>query len=120
MRHHGFPAARARGGDAPAPGAVEKYERYETNGETTLGDTLADVIMFSGQPDAITASARAFSALIVLTDRTDRETDLILVPAGTTVDLRISRDRVRARNAVAASNAVLNVVGKWAAPRAPA
>ncbi len=110
-----YPEQRGRAPSPFPPAAPEKFERYESNGETTLGDTLAEVIVFSGKPDVITLSARAFPALFELGDRLGSETHLILVNAGTTVETRISRERVRARNAVAASNAIVNVVGKWAA-----
>jgi len=115
MEHtHGFPAPRARP-RAWAPVTHETFHRYETNGETTLGDTDAEVWTFSGRPDSITISARAFPALVTLTDRLSRTESTILVQVGAPLDTRISRERVIARNAIAGSNAVLNVVGKWVA-----
>jgi len=112
--HHGYPVPRTRLAALP-PAAPEKFDRYESNGETTLADTIADVITFSGRPDSITLQARAFPALVTLTDRLNQETHTILVQVGAPVDTRISRERVRAQNAIAGSNAVLNAVGKWAA-----
>lgn len=122
--------------NAPTPKAADEYpsgrergrlvdgsyglrsDRYESNNETTLADTDATIITFSGRPDAIILQARSFPALVTLTDRMNRETSTILVQVGAALDAGISRERVIARNAIPGSNAILNVVGKWLTTRA--
>jgi hypothetical protein len=111
-----YPPDRLARPDGTGPRVAEKYERYESNGETTLADTIADVHTFSGRPDAIVLTARLFGALVTLTDRLNQETSEILVPVNTTVRTYLSREKVQARNAIAGSNAVLNAVGMWAVP----
>lgn len=95
----------------------ERYERYESNeGETTLADTDATIIDFSGKPDAIILAARTNGALFTLTDRLNRETSEIVVAAGQQLTVRLAKQRVIGRNLVAGNNAAVNVVGMWAAP----
>lgn len=113
----GYPEARqpegARGGETP-----ERLERYEsTNGEVTLGDTLATVFTASGTPDKWRITARAFGALVVLTNSIDQDEHRLLLAAGESVELYIPRRRVRALNATAASNATLSVEAFFKAPR---
>lgn len=104
----------------PAPVLAEKYERYEaTSGEVTLADTDATVLDFSGTPDCIEISARSFGAIVTLTDRLNREGHVIVVHPNSTRITYISRMRVVARNLTGGSNALLSVVGKWAAPGEP-
>lgn len=114
---HGYPDPRRpegdRGGETP-----EHLERYEsTNGEVTLGDTLATIFTASGTPDKWRITARAFGALVVLTNSVDQEEHRVLIPAGETVELYVPRRRVRALNATAASNATLSVEAFFKAPR---
>lgn len=100
------------------PIVATKYERYEsTNGPQTLADTDTELIRFSGRPDQITLSARAFGALVTLSDRVSRETHFVAVQAGETINSDISREIVTARNLLAGSNCILHVTGKWALPR---
>jgi hypothetical protein len=109
-----YPVARPRWRGAP-PQLAQKFQRYEsTTAEVTLGDNDADVISFSGRPDAISVTARTFGALVKLTDRLGRETSYIEIPTGQPVWLPISREKVIAKNLVAGSNAVIFVTGAWA------
>lgn len=115
-KHHGFPAPRGRPLGPPAA-VAEKYDRYDgTDGFVAVADTDTEVIVFSGKPDNIVLTARVGDALVTLTDRVGREQAEIVVLAGATVETRISRERVVARERVAAGGAELAVIGKWAAP----
>lgn len=97
------------------PSATLKYERIDgPTSETTLGDSDAVVFTFSGRPDSIYLATRSFPAIVTLTDRLNREQSVLLVPVGAAVETFISRERVIARNAIAGSNAILSVLGKWA------
>jgi hypothetical protein len=95
---------------------AERYERMESNeGETTLADTDSTVLDFSGKPDAIILTCRAFGALFTLSDRLGRETSEVVVLPNQQLTIRAARQRVVGRNLVAGSNAIVNVVGLWAA-----
>lgn len=110
----GYPESRPRAVGA-LPAAALKYERIDGPASpVTVGDTDAEVFRFSGRPDTIMLAARAFSALVTLTDRLGREATTLLVPAGQSIETYIARDVVIARNAVAGSAAILSIVGKWA------
>jgi len=112
----GYPVARPRATGAAAI-TVEKYERYEaTAGFVAVADTDTEVITFSGRPDSIVLHALVGAVLVTLTDRLDRETHVIPVGIGETIETHIGRERVLARENVAAAGATLSVVGKWAAP----
>jgi len=93
------------------------YESLATS--TTLGDTDAEIGRFSGVPDSIVLTASANGALVTLRQRGREGNTTIRVLAGETVETHIAADVVVARNAVALSNAVLSVVGKWAARLRP-
>jgi hypothetical protein len=109
-----YPTARERVA-GPPPAAALKYERIDGPATlTTAGDTDALLFAFSGRPDSILLSAQAFGALFTLTDRLRRESTVILVPAGESIETYVARDTVLVRNAVAASNALVTCVGKWA------
>lgn len=111
-----YPALRPKPG--PDGGFVpELLWRIEsTNGEVTLADTNATVFTASGTPDKWRITARAFGALVVLTNILDQEEQAVLVPAGETVELYVPRRRVRARNATAASNATLSAEAFFRGP----
>jgi len=109
----GYPQPRPRDPGAPAPG-VEQFDRHEsTQGFVAVGDTLADIIRFSGKPDSIEIDVETFDAIFSFTDRPARSEDLITIRAGQSKELRISADVVRARNRVGGSVASIQVVGKW-------
>lgn len=108
-----YPAARERDPGAPAPG-VEQFRRHEaTQGFVTVGDTLADVLRFSGRPDSIEIDCETNDAVIVFTDRARPDEDTITIRAGQSKELRIAAEVVRARNVTAGFAASLQVVGKW-------
>lgn len=103
-----------------AGASSERFKRYEgTTSEVTLGDTLSDVFVFSGHPDKIRLHARTNSAAFVLDDLDGRESDPIHVAPVDGVEVFVPRRRVRGRNLVAGSNAVVSVVGFYAEPSAP-
>jgi hypothetical protein len=114
-----YPVARPTRGVQPPP-VLDLYDRYEVmTGATTLGDTDAEVGRFAGTPDSIVLTASANGALVTLRQRGREGRTAIRVLAGETVETHVAADVVVARNAVALSNAVLSVVGKWAARPAP-
>jgi len=97
------------------PAAGLKYQRLDgTRDDVTLTDTFATLFTFSGRPDVIWVSVRAFPAMFRFTDRLSREDSVIQVDAGQTRELHISRERVEARNCIAGSDAIVTVVGGWA------
>jgi len=109
-----FPPLRERA-PGPPPAAMLKYERVDgSSAEFTSGDTDTLAFAFSGRPDSILLSARAFPALFTLTSRLGGETTVILVPVNETVETFTARDTVLVRNAIAGSNALVTVVGRWA------
>jgi hypothetical protein len=103
-------------GGAPAM-TVEKYERYEsTVGFVAVADDDAEVITFSGRPDSIVLHALVANCLVTLTDRLNRQTHVIPVGIGETIETHVAAERVLARENVAGGGATLSVVGKWAEP----
>lgn len=115
MNRNGYPQARSRGPAGPLP-LAEVYERIQGFGPTTQGDASAVLGTFSGRPDSIVLTSYTHGALFVLTDRLDRELDVIHVPAGSIHETHVRADRVYARNAIAGSNALASAHGKWASP----
>jgi hypothetical protein len=114
-----YPQDRERPSVNP-PSAVPRYGRLDGPASpTTLSDTDATVWTFSGRPDKIILSARAFPALVTLTDRLNRETSTILVPTDSAIPVELARERIVARNAVPGSNSVLGVVGLWGSSDEP-
>jgi hypothetical protein len=113
----GYPAARAPE-EGRAGETAEELWRYEsTDGEVTLGDTLATIFTASGTPDKWRITARAFGALLVLTNSVDQDEHRLLLPVGETVELYVRRRRLRALNATAGSNATLSAEAFFKAPR---
>ena len=116
---HTYPAPRPPRGAEGAP-VLDQFLTYEALATaTTLGDTDTEIGRFSGVPDSIVLTSSAFGALFTLRRRGSESGTLIRVLVGDTVETHLARDVVLARNAVAGSNAVVSVVGKWAA-REPA
>jgi hypothetical protein len=127
-----YPANRVNRGapammGAPAPGEAaswppkyrtpERYGRYEaTAGFVAVANDDATVITFSGRPDSIVLHALVGAVLVTLTDRLDRQTHVIPVGIGETLETHIAAERVIARENVADAGATLSVVGKWALP----
>jgi len=99
------------------PNVSGRFERYEGPAtEQTLADTDAVIFRFSGYPDAIDLTARAFPAMFTLQDFLGHPESPIIVQVGQTVRTNISRPVVVARNAIAGSNALVGVTGKWHEP----
>ncbi len=110
-----YPEQRARL-LTPHDESAPVYERIDgPAGLVTAGDTDAVVFTFSGKPDAIYLASRAFDAIFTLDDPAGAEQSVVLVAAGDSVLTYISRRRVQVRNAVAGSNAIVNVAGLWQA-----
>jgi hypothetical protein len=107
------PPTRPARAPEPRPGPP-RYERLDGPGvEIVLTDLDADVWTFAGEPDLIILSARTFPAAVTLTDRLNREDRPITVPVGQVVNIAAPRSRVRGRNLVAGSVALLSVTGCW-------
>ncbi len=85
-----------------------------TNGYVTQGDALADLIVFSGVPDRIEITCLSFPVLVQFTDEQGRVRPEIRIEAGGAYDAQLRARKVRARNATAGSNALVQVIGKWA------
>lgn len=110
---HRFAEPRGRAPGAP-PSAAIKYERAESGAHQTIGDTAAEVASFSGYPDSIYLSAQTFGAIFTLQDFMQREICEIHCPPNTGKETFVRARRVLARNCVPASNAIVQVTGKWA------
>lgn len=106
-------AAKARG-VVPTPVASDRFQRAEASSLTTLGDTNAAVVTFSGRPDAVRLSAQAFGAIFVLNDLEGRQLTEVHIPAGGSEMVPLNPRNITARNAVAGSNAIVMAVGLWA------
>lgn len=114
---HGYPAARPEARGDGTPRIAKRYEAIESSAEITCADTDTAVHIFSGRPDAIDLAAHTFSAVFTFQDEMGRELGEMLVPAGAVYLSHISCNRVLARNAVAGSVAVVQVLGKWTTAR---
>ena len=110
---HRFAPARGRAPGQP-PSASPKYERAESGAHVTIGDTAAEVASFSGYPDSIYLTSMTFGTIFTLQDFMQREICEIHVPPNNTTETFVRARRVLARNCVPASNAIVQVTGKWA------
>mgnify|MGYP001610197305 CR=1 FL=1 len=114
-----YPTPRPARGVAPPP-VLDLFDRYEAIATgTTLADTDTEIGRFAGTPDSIVLTASGNGALVTLRERGREGRTPIRVLAGETVETHVRADVVVARNAVALSNAVLSVVGKYAARPQP-
>jgi hypothetical protein len=110
-----FSPPSARCGPAPPALLTDTFLDYQsTKGYVTIGDTVADVLAFSGFPDRIEITVLTFPAIVNLTDEQNREGPDIRIEAFGAYDAQIRARKVRARNATAGSNALVQVIGKWA------
>lgn len=108
-----YPAARERPA-LPAAGLTDRFERVETTrGFVTLGDTDAEVINFSGTPNRIEVLCELFDAILTPRARGVSEIQTITMRAGQSLDLDLGVSVLVARNAVAGSNARLQVIGRY-------
>lgn len=114
MKIHGYPEPRVRAA-LPAAPLSDRFERWETSaGFLALTDTLADVLRFSGQPDAIELWIEDNDAVLQFTDRAGADLESITVRAGQFYEPRIPCSVVRGRNETAGLTARVQIVGKWA------
>lgn len=106
--------------DAPVL-VTDSFVRVQsTQGFVMVQDAMTDVIAFSGTPDRIDLWCRTFDAVVVFTDEQNRDSDEIRIVAADFYSSQIKARKVRARNQVAGSAAILQVVGKWGRPSTPA
>lgn len=113
-KHLGYPLPRARQPD-PAPRVDAVFPRHQsTNGFITLGDTDADVLVFSGVPDRVEVWVEVQDAIVTFEGLTQREEAEITLRAGQFYEPALPARRIVARNATAGLNARVQVVGKWA------
>jgi hypothetical protein len=114
-QRHAYPAARVLD-PPPTNVGVPRYERAQSlTAQSTLADTIATLITFSGTPDAIVLAAENKDALFTLTDRLDRDPVIIAVPTGSVITVQLARERVKAQNAAAGQTSTATVTGLWAA-----
>lgn len=110
----GFPPARLRC-DCTKEVLSDRFPRHEaTAGFVTTGNTLADVIVFSGTPDRVEIWVETNDVILALTDLLTREEARITLRAGQYWEPAIPCGRVQAMNAVAGFDGSIQVVGKWA------
>jgi hypothetical protein len=112
MNYGRYPAARATRFQASS-GPSESFERVESSGEVTVGDTQANLWTFSGWPDQIDIIVRANPVTIVLLDDATRELARFVVQAGAPYQTQIRAHTVAAFNTTAGSAAKVCVLGKW-------
>lgn len=115
MEHqHGYPAARPRCRGAAAAVAT-KFRRVQSSGGfVTLGDSNADVLVFSGEPDRVEVFVELNDAILTFGRTTAEEEAEVTIRAGVHFEPGIGCRRVIGRNAVAGFTARVQVVGKWA------
>lgn len=112
----GYPSGASRG--APERfSAATKYGRHEAH--TVVLDAVtafAEVITFSGEPDAIDVIALDGAVEVRMERRAGQESSTLVVPLNTVYATEISRERVLARRFAVATPATVCIVGKWAEP----
>lgn len=115
MEHqHGYPVARERPASSAAT-LTDRFQRIETSGGfVTLGDTDAEVLVFSGAPDRIEVLVELNDAIITPQTRGRQEVETITMRAGQSYMLDAAYCRVLGRNAVAGLNARVQVIGRYA------
>lgn len=91
------------------------HGQQTTQGFSSLGTAMTEVIRFSGFPDRIEIWILDNNAVIQFTDEQQRPTQEITVLAGNFYEPQIRQHTVRARNATAGLVARIQVVGKWLA-----
>jgi len=108
-----YPEPRERW-TAPAAVLTDRFTRAETTrGFVTLGDTDAEIILFSGTPNRIELLVELFDAIITPRTRGEQEIQTITMRAGQSLQLDLGVGIIVARNAVAGSNARLQVIGRY-------
>lgn len=108
--------AQAAEGDLPSAILTDTWHTMQaTQGYSTLTDTLTQVIRFSGWPDRIEVWIRDNPAVIRFLDEHGRPIQDIRIETGVFYEPNIRAHSVSARNATAGLNALIQVVGKWAA-----
>lgn len=106
--------AQAAEGELPSAILTDTFKGYQsTEGYRTMADGLADVINFSGFPDRTEITVLTFPVIVELTDEQGRERPEVRIEAGGTWATDLRAKKVRARNATAGSNGLIQVVGKW-------
>jgi hypothetical protein len=117
MSRFGFPEAREHRGGPAAVSAAPRYDVIESATPLTCANTDAQVIRFSGKPDAIDLAAHTFPVIFTFLNEMDVELGEVTVGPGVPYSSHISALVVQARNAIAGSNGIASVVGKWARGR---
>jgi len=99
---------------APEAAPVNTYRTILTSqGLTSLGTAMADVIRLPGIPDNLEVHILDNAAIIAITDEQRRDPREITIPAGTSTDT-LPRDRlVRGRNETAGLVARIQVIARW-------
>jgi hypothetical protein len=101
-------------GNLPSAILTDTFQGYQTTrGYVTQADTAADLISFAGFPDRIELTVLTFAAIVNFTDEQNREGPDIRIEANGTYDAQLRAKKVRARNATAGSNALVQAIGKW-------
>jgi hypothetical protein len=96
---------------------ADVFPRHQTSGGfVTLGDTDADVLVFSGVPERVEVWVELNDAIVTFEGLLTKEEAEITLRAGQFYEPAIPCRRVVARNATAGLNARIQVVGKWAQP----
>ena len=114
MRGRGYPIARPRLAGAHAT-VADKFDRHEaSNGFVTVGDTDADILVFSGTPDRVEVFVELNDVIVTFGDYLGLEEAEITLRAGVRYEPDLPARRVIARNAVAGAVGRVQVVGKWA------
>jgi len=90
------------------------YERAEASAVFTCSNTDQRLITFSGTVDAVTLTATAFGAIFTLLDGIGRTICEYTVDEFSSHDAHIRCRAILVRNLTAGSNAIVQVVGKWA------
>ena len=109
----GYPSPRERNGRPAAALSNQFRSRQTSAGFVVLGDTAAEVLVFSGRPDRVEVIVELFDAIVSLRERASDEADEITLRAGQSYVFRQRGARVFGRNATAGSNARLQVIGEW-------
>jgi len=112
-----YPAARPLDRVPRVPPRTSSFDITESAAPLTCANTDAQVIRFSGVPDAVDLAAHTFPVIFSFVNEMGVLLGEVTVGPGIPYHAQVRALVILARNAIAGSNGVASAIGKWARER---